>query len=101
MKGVGGFFHFLKSQATPEESAKKALDDGSVKGLIISRDYTNIGEGVAIQNVVDGVSTWSICGGGCCSSAMAVTPKDKIYWKDIEEAAGNICAFCRRKLRTE
>lgn len=39
---------------------KKALDDGSVKGLIISRDYTNVGEGVAIQNIVDGVSTWTI-----------------------------------------
>ena len=41
------------------------------------------------------------CGGGCCSSAMMVTPKDTIYWKDIEEATGNLCAFCRRKFKKE
>ena len=50
----------LEERKAAEESAKKALDDGSVKGLIISRDYTNVGEGVAIQNIVDGVSTWTI-----------------------------------------
>lgn len=91
----------LEERRVAEERAKKALDDGSVKGLIVSKDYTNVGEGVAIQNIVDGVSTWTICGGGCCSSAMAVTPKDEIYWKDMEEAAGNICAFCRRKFKKE
>lgn len=69
--------------------------------MIISRDYTNVGEGVAIQNIVDGVSRWTICGGGCCSSAMKVTSKDTIYWKDMEEAAGNLCAFCRRKFKKE
>lgn len=91
----------LEERKAVEESAKKALDDGSVKGLIISRDYTNVGEGVAIQNIVDEVSKWTICGGGCCSSAMTVTPKDKSYWKDIEEAACNVCAFCRRKFKKE
>ena len=50
----------MEERKAAEESAKKALDDGSVKGLIISRDYTNVGEGVAIQNIVDGVSTWTI-----------------------------------------
>lgn len=92
-----------EAEERAKERAKKALDDGSVKGLIVSGDYTNVGEGVAIQNVVDGVSAWTICGGGCCSSAMTVNPKaeNKDYWKNIEEAAGNICAFCRRKFKKE
>lgn len=91
----------LEERKAAEESAKKVLDDGSVKGLIVSGDYTNVGEGVAIRNVFDGVSAWTICGGGICSDAMSVTINDKDYWKDIEEAAGNVCAFCRKKFKKE
>ena len=67
----------LEERKAAEEATKnavrKALDDGTVKGLIVSRDYTNVGAGAAIHNIVDGVSAWTICGGGCCSSAMTVT----------------------------
>lgn len=91
----------LEERKAAEESAKKALDDGSVKGLIVSRDYTNVGAGVAIPNTVDGVNTWTICGGGCCSSVMTVNPKDTSYWANVEEAVDNICTFCRRKFRKE
>lgn len=93
----------LKERKAAEEVAKTALDDGSVKGLFMSRGYTNVGEGVAIQNIVDGVGTWTICGGGCCSSTRTVTSndKDKRYWEDIEKAADNIRTYCRRKFQKE
>lgn len=91
----------LEERKEAKEKMKKALDDGSVKGLILSRDYTSVGEGVAIQNIVDGVSIWTICGGGCCNNAMTVTSKDKGYWEDAEEAINNILTFCRRKFKKE
>lgn len=91
------------AEEATKNAARKALDDGTVKGLIVSRAYTNVGEGVAIQNIVDGVSAWTICGGGCCSSTMTVTSngEDKSYWANVEETADNIRTFCRRKFKKE
>ncbi len=91
------------AEEATKNAARKALDDGTVKGLIVSRDYTNVGAGVAVQNIIDGVSAWTICGGGCCNCAMTVISngEDKSYWENVEETADNIRTFCRRKFKKE
>lgn len=84
------------------QKTKKSLDDGSVKGLILSNDYSTAGEGVAIQNIVNGISTWVICGGGCCPHAMKVSAKrGKIYWETAEEAMEEVLSFCRGEFKKE
>lgn len=54
-----------------EKRQKAALDDGSVKGLILSGDYNNIGYHVEFQNTID------------------------------EDTAFNLVTLCRRKFKRE
>lgn len=42
-----------EQKAMEKESARKALDDGTVKGLVLSGDYSNIGYRVEFSNTID------------------------------------------------
>lgn len=90
----------------------KALDDGSVKGLIVSSNkYMNLGCYVLMQRTLNGIRelndgfracTTQVC---CDEEDGGFLPPDNwtvgCRWEDFEERADSAVTLCRRKFKKE
>lgn len=85
---------------------KKALDDGSIKGLILSGNYSKVNHGVIIQNISDeNAVTWTVYGN--ISPSQARTKSELMREKQegkpekAEKCALKVITICRRRLKKE
>lgn len=107
----------LAERKTTGGAGRNPLDDGSVKGLIVSNDkYLDIGRHVKIQRTLNGVREWvdrdnegtfnPWRSGQSFASEFIYTENENDNfsnerWKKSESDADSIVALCRRKFRKE
>ena len=83
-----------------KEEKIKALDDGTVKGLILSGNYYNIGSTVIVQ-----VNSNELLYASSNDYEFTEYIKDistyGFTWKDVDEYISNVVTVCRRKVKKD
>ena len=82
-----------------EKQQKKALDDGSVKGLILSGDYSKISPYIHIQQIKDGTITWIEKTSN--DYGLRTDSEGDILWSIAEERAQNAVTISRRRFKKD
>lgn len=92
----------LKERKATEEQAKKSLDDGSVKGLILSGDYRNVGHQVMVQKMVNGKRAWDYASVNDDEFETYIEGENLGWnWSDIDKYASDVVTVCRRKFKKQ
>ncbi|MCM1234130.1 MAG: hypothetical protein NC489_28845 [Ruminococcus flavefaciens] len=94
----------LEERRAAEEKDRKALDDGSVRGLILSGDYRNVGHTVMVQKMVNGKRAWDYASVNDDELETYIEGEETtgyMDWLKIDENASEIVTACRRKFKKQ
>ena len=102
MNIIGNVFDDMRRIEEEKKKKIKGVDDGSIRGLILSGDYRKVGRNVFVPKKEDGNVDWIYAGVNDAEFRIFSEKADSTWgWKDIEIIISDIVTVCRRKIRKE